>query len=38
MAHHQCAVAAAVVLNTGIFGVELVAGWEASSLSWIMDV
>jgi cobalt-zinc-cadmium efflux system protein len=37
MAHHQRAVAAAVVLNTGIFSVELVAGWQASSLSLIMD-
>ena len=37
MAHHQRAVAAAVVLNGGIFGVELVAGWQASSLSLIMD-
>jgi len=37
MAHHQRAVAAAVVLNSGIFGVELVAGWQASSLSLIMD-
>jgi cobalt-zinc-cadmium efflux system protein len=37
MAHHQRAVAAAVILNTGIFGVELVAGWQASSLSLMMD-
>lgn len=37
MAHHQRAVAAAVVLNAGIFGVELAAGWQASSLSLIMD-
>jgi cation diffusion facilitator family transporter len=37
MAHHQRAIAAAVVLNTGIFTVELVAGWQASSLSLVMD-
>ena len=37
MAHHQRAVRAAVLLNTGIFAVELVAGWQASSLSLIMD-
>jgi cation diffusion facilitator family transporter len=37
MAHYQKAVAAAVALNTGIFVVEAVAGYEASSLSLIMD-
>ena len=37
MAHHQRAVGSAVLLNTGIFGVELVAGWQASSLSLTMD-
>jgi len=37
MAHYQRAVRAAVILNTGIFGVELIAGWQASSLSLIMD-
>ncbi len=37
MAHHQRAVAAAVVLNTGIFTVELVGGWQANSLSLVMD-
>ena len=37
MAHHQRAVRSAVFLNTGIFGVELIAGWQASSLSLIMD-
>ena len=37
MAHHQRAVRSAVLLNAGIFGVELIAGWQASSLSLIMD-
>lgn len=37
MAHHQRAVATAVVLNTGIFVVEAVAGYQASSLSLVMD-
>jgi Co/Zn/Cd efflux system component len=37
MAHHQRAVRTAVLLNAGIFGVELIAGWQASSLSLIMD-
>lgn len=37
MAHHQRAVAAAVILNTGIFVVEAVAGYQASSLSLVMD-
>src|SRR6195256_2815668 len=37
MAHHQRAVAIAVTLNTGIFVVEAVAGYQASSLSLILD-
>jgi cation diffusion facilitator family transporter len=37
MAHHQKAIAAAVALNSGIFVVEAVAGYQASSLSLIMD-
>jgi len=37
MAHYRKAVAAAVGLNTGIFVVEAVAGYRASSLSLIMD-
>ena len=37
MAHHQRAVRTAVLVNAGIFGVELIAGWQASSLSLIMD-
>jgi cobalt-zinc-cadmium efflux system protein len=37
MAHHQRAVATAVVLNTGIFAAEAVAGYEANSLSLLMD-
>ena len=37
MAHHQRAVASAVALNTGIFVVEAVAGYQASSLSLVMD-
>ncbi len=37
MAHHQKAVAAAVALNSAIFAVEAVAGYEAGSLSLIMD-
>jgi cobalt-zinc-cadmium efflux system protein len=37
MAHHQKAVAAAGALNTGIFLVEAVAGYQSSSLSLIMD-
>lgn len=37
MAHHKRAVRSAVLLNTGIFGVELIAGWQASSLSLMMD-
>ena len=37
MAHHQQAVATAVILNAGIFVVEAFAGYQASSLSLIMD-
>jgi cobalt-zinc-cadmium efflux system protein len=37
MAHYRKPVATAVVLNTGIFVVEAVAGYQASSLSLIMD-
>lgn len=37
MAHHQKAVAAAIALNTGIFLVEGVAGYQSGSLSLIMD-
>ena len=37
MAHSRKPVAAAVALNTGIFVVEAVAGYQASSLSLIMD-
>src|SRR5256885_9422638 len=37
MAHYRKPVAAAVGLNTGIFVVEAVAGYHASSLSLIMD-
>jgi Cation efflux family len=37
MAHHRKAVGAAVALNTGIFVVEAVAGFQAQSLSLIMD-
>jgi cation diffusion facilitator family transporter len=37
MAHHRKAVATAVALNTCIFVVEAVAGYQASSLSLIMD-
>jgi cation diffusion facilitator family transporter len=37
MAHHQKAIAAAVALNSAIFVVEAVAGYEAGSLSLIMD-
>jgi cation diffusion facilitator family transporter len=37
MGHHQKAVAAAVALNSATFVVEAVAGYEASSLSLIMD-
>jgi cation diffusion facilitator family transporter len=37
MAHYRKAVGAAVALNTGIFVVEAVAGFQAQSLSLIMD-
>jgi cation diffusion facilitator family transporter len=37
MAHHRKAVAAAAALNTGIFVVEAIAGYQASSLSLLMD-
>jgi cobalt-zinc-cadmium efflux system protein len=37
VAHYQRAVAAAVLVNTGIFTVEFVAGWQANSLSLVMD-
>ena len=37
MAHYRKAIAAAVALNTVIFGVEAAAGYKAGSLSLIMD-
>jgi Co/Zn/Cd efflux system component len=37
MAHHRKAVAAAAALNTAIFVVEGVAGYQAQSLSLLMD-
>jgi len=37
MAHHQNAVAAAAALNTAIFVVEGVAGFQAQSLTLLMD-
>jgi cation diffusion facilitator family transporter len=37
MAHYRKPVAAAAALNTGIFLVEAIAGYQASSLSLIMD-
>lgn len=37
MAHHQKAVAAATAINTGIFLVEGIAGYQSGSLSLIMD-
>jgi Co/Zn/Cd efflux system component len=37
MAHYRKPLAAAAVLNTGIFVVEAVAGYKADSLSLIMD-
>ena len=37
MAHHQKAVAAAAALNSGIFTVEAVAGYQAGSLALLMD-
>ena len=37
MAHHQKAVAAAVIINSAIFVVEATAGYQADSLSLITD-
>ena len=37
MAHHGKAVAAAAALNSGIFVVEAVAGYQAGSLALLMD-
>jgi Co/Zn/Cd efflux system component len=37
MAHHRKAVAAAAALNSGIFVVEAVAGYQAGSLALLMD-
>ena len=37
MAHHRKAMAAAVALNTAISVVEAVAGYQAGSLSLLMD-
>ena len=37
MAHHRKAVAAAAALNSGIFAVEAVAGYQAGSLALLMD-
>jgi Co/Zn/Cd efflux system component len=37
MAHYRKPVAAAVALNTAIFVVEATAGFQAQSLSLIMD-
>ena len=37
MAHHRKSVAAAAALNTAIFVVEALAGFQADSLSLIMD-
>src|SRR5712691_4167931 len=37
MAHHRKALAAAAALNTAIFVVEAIAGFQADSLSLIMD-
>ena len=37
MAHHRKSVAAAAALNTAIFVVEAIAGFQADSLSLIMD-
>jgi Co/Zn/Cd efflux system component len=37
MAHYRRPVGAAVMLNTAIFGIEVVAGLKAQSLSLIMD-
>jgi len=37
MAHHRKALAAAVAVNAVIVAVELAAGWQAGSLSLVMD-
>jgi cobalt-zinc-cadmium efflux system protein len=37
MAHHRKALAAAVAVNAAIVAVELAAGWQAGSLSLVMD-
>jgi Co/Zn/Cd efflux system component len=37
MAHYRKPLAAAVVLNSAIFVIEAVAGWQADSLSLVMD-
>jgi cobalt-zinc-cadmium efflux system protein len=37
VAHHRKALAAAVAVNAAIVAVELAAGWEAGSLSLVMD-
>jgi Co/Zn/Cd efflux system component len=37
MAHYRKAVAAAAALNSGIFAVEAVAGYQAGSLALLMD-
>jgi cobalt-zinc-cadmium efflux system protein len=37
VAHHRKAVAAAVAVNAAIVAVELAAGWQAGSLSLVMD-
>jgi len=37
MAHHRRAAAAALILNTAISVVETIAGYQANSLSLVMD-
>jgi cobalt-zinc-cadmium efflux system protein len=37
VAHHRKALAGAVAVNTAIVGVGLAAGWEAGSLSLVVD-
>src|ERR1700676_2295749 len=37
VSHYRRALGAAVALNTGIFAVEAAAGWQAQSLSLLMD-
>ena len=37
MAHHRKPLAAAVALNTAIFVVEAIAGFQSGSLSLLMD-